>query len=160
MEFSAEIAALLGDWQGVNHLWLAPNTPPDLSETVAHTTTVMHDGLLELSYSWAFQDQPQEGRLVLSEDDDHTHVKAVWMDSWHMANSFMVLEGAITEKGVIALNGSYAAPPGPDWGWKIQLEPLNANSFKLLMFNVTPKGKEALAVEVTYVHPNGEKASS
>jgi hypothetical protein len=43
--------------------------------------------------------------------------------------------------------GSYAAPTGPDWGWRIALRAESRDAFTLLMYCITPDGQEALAVE-------------
>jgi len=42
--------------------------------------------------------------------------------------------------------GSYAAPPGPDWGWRTVIEIPDDDSFRMVMYNVSPEGKEELAV--------------
>lgn len=54
------------------------------------------------------------------------------------------------ERGVIDVRGSYAAPPGPDWGWRFIIAPAQM-SLGLVMYNITPAGQEALAVEASYV---------
>ena len=61
----------------------------------------------------------------------------------------MILSGTAQADGSLAVTGSYAAPPGPDWGWRITLQPLD-NQFKLLMHNVTPDGEAMLAVETLF----------
>lgn len=51
---------------------------------------------------------------------------------------------------IVDARGTYAAPPGPDWGWRIVIEPESRDGFRMLMFNITPNGEEALAVQATY----------
>ena len=48
------------------------------------------------------------------------------------------------------MRGSYAAPPGPDWGWRIAIRPGDGSALAIVMHNVTPGGEEAVAVEATY----------
>ena len=62
----------------------------------------------------------------------------------------MACEGAVEPDGAIAVRGSYAAPPGPDWGWRIVIRPAGKPALHIVMYNVTPGGQEALAVEATY----------
>jgi hypothetical protein len=53
---------------------------------------------------------------------------------------------------VVALRGTYAAPSGPDWGWRIDLIP-TAATLRVVMHNVFPAemgGQEAIAVEAEY----------
>ena len=54
--------------------------------------------------------------------------------------------GSATD-GTIALRGSYAAPPGPDWGWRIEIatEPL-----RIKHTNIFPGGEEGPAAEGVY----------
>jgi hypothetical protein len=48
------------------------------------------------------------------------------------------------------VRGSYAAPPGPDWGWRITLAATATSEIEISMFNIDPNGKEELAVRATY----------
>lgn len=78
-------------------------------------------------------------------------VTAVWVDSWHMASKAMVCEGSSgLGGGRVELRGTYAAPPGPDWGWRTVLDPGDGNTFRMVMYNVSPDGNEDLAVEAVY----------
>jgi len=73
-----------------------------------------------------------------------------WIDTWHMSDKVMACQGRPKERGVIDVRGSYAAPPGPDWGWRIIIAPAQM-SLGLVMYNITPAGQEALAVEASDV---------
>lgn len=151
----AELSQLIGKWQGTNQLWLFPGDPVRLSHSLAEIRAISHDQFTELRYTWAEDGQPQEGQIILGQPSDSTQVKAVWLDTWHMAHQFMVCEGEIDENGAIWVKGSYAAPPGPDWGWKIALVPEGQDAFRFLMYNITPEGEEFLAVEVAYTRQPG-----
>ena len=39
---------------------------------------------------------------------------------------------------VLRLNGSYAAPTGPDWGWQIHSHPGEGKGGRIPMHNVVP----------------------
>ena len=62
----------------------------------------------------------------------------------------MQLTGKTKPDGSAVVDGSYAAPPGPDWGWRITIQPLENEQFKLIMHNVTPDGAAMLAVEAVF----------
>jgi hypothetical protein len=50
------------------------------------------------------------------------------------------------------VRGKYAAPPDPDWGWRIDVQP-GGRTLRVVMHNVWPEaqgGKEELAVEAVY----------
>lgn len=141
---------LLGAWRATNRLWLAPDEPVRESESLA---TIRHLGrkqLAEIEYSWAFDGKPQEGRIIVCQDPGSHAVKAVWFDSWHMRNDFMSFQGGVDPTGVVALKGVYAAPPGPDWGWEILIEPALQGAFRLSMYNIPPGEGKELAVEANY----------
>ena len=73
-----------------------------------------------------------------------------------MDHTLMVCRGDIDATSLNLL-GTYAAPPGPDWGWRIVIRQSEAGSFILQMFNLAPDnqgrvdGKGDLAVE-THFH--------
>ena len=144
-----ELNDLIGKWQGTNQLWLFPGEPVRESESLAEIGTMQQEQFTEIRYSWAADGKSQDGRILLGQAADDGIVKAVWFDTWHMANQFMVCEGNV-EDGIVSVKGSYAAPPGPDWGWQIDIEPQGMNAFHLLMYNITPDGEKFLAVEVAY----------
>jgi hypothetical protein len=62
----------------------------------------------------------------------------------------MACDGPGPKKATISVRGSYAAPPGPDWGWRIEITPDNNRKLRIVMFNIQPDGQEALAVEASY----------
>ena len=51
---------------------------------------------------------------------------------------------------MIDLRGSYRVPSSPDWGWRTVIEPGESDTLRLIMYNVTPDGREELAVEATF----------
>jgi hypothetical protein len=78
-------------------------------------------------------------------------VSAHWIDSWHTGTAAIAFAG--TSTGVaLSVRGTYPTPPGPDWGWRIDLAADDA-ALRVVMFNVWPAdqgGKEELAVEAVY----------
>lgn len=136
---------IVGAWKGTNRLWLSPTDPVRVSETSAVVSLAGRGRFLSIAYTW-FEDEPQEGLLVLGQQGDVVH--AFWIDSWHNGNRIMPCEGTVSADDQVSLRGSYPAPPGPDWGWRLVIEP--GAPFKLMMFNITPDGVEMLAVEAVY----------
>lgn len=150
------LGRLVGDWRAISRLWLSPDDPVRESESLAAIRAVGRDQFNELEYSWAFDDRPQVGRLILGQDPGSHAVKAVWFDSWHMKNDFMVCLGGVDPTGVVAVKGEYAAPPGPNWGWEILIEPDAQGGFSLSMYNIPPNGEPELAVEARYTRVAGD----
>jgi hypothetical protein len=150
MSVPERIANLAGQWMGTTTLWLSPTEPARESDTTMFVVLVAQGRFAALHYRWAFEGEPQDGLLVVGGTSERDAVHAFWIDSWHMGDEFMVCEGAVDLEGKVRLEGSYAAPPGPDWGWQIDLLPGPDGVFQLLMYNITPGGEAALAVEATY----------
>ena len=76
-------------------------------------------------------------------------IAAIWIDSWHMNDKLMVCRGVVDSSGRLSVRGPYEAPPGPDWGWRIEVTP-GDTGLTIAMWNVTPEGEESRAVEATY----------
>jgi len=150
MSAVAHLADLAGDWAGSSLLWLRPDEPVRESETTACVGMVARGQFLTIHYTWAEEGEPQDGLLLFGAGSKPDAVSAVWVDSWHMGSKFMVCEGAARADGTLSATGSYEAPPGPDWGWRIELEPVHPDSFRIIMFNILPDGTEARAVEASY----------
>jgi hypothetical protein len=148
------LTACAGNWLGTSTL---QDTHAGSAETAPSAVTVTPgpDGQVRLEYTWAYQGRPQHGSLLLRRDG--ATVTATWMDSWHTGGQPMACAGPLGP--ALSVRGSYAAPPGPDWGWRIDLV-IDCDTLRLVMFNVWPVeqgGKEELAVEAVYTR--GEERS-
>lgn len=139
-----------GKWQGRNSLWLYPGDPVHESDSTAEVGMTQNGQYTEIAYSWAYDGDPQVGRLFIGQPAEDGAVKAVWFDSWHLRDSFMVFKGTGDGHGSVTLDGSYPAPEGPDWGWQIAIEPAMNGNFTLRMYNIPPGVEKVLAVEVEY----------
>lgn len=135
--------ALLGDWSGEKSLWFDPKAAPHAVS--ASTLSIAPEALgkfLALRYRWSFEDKPQEGLLLVGNDNAKDAVSVAWVDSFHSSGSVMQCTGSACDDGFEVL-GSYAAPPGPDWGWSIALRIVDARRLEVAMHNIEPgKGPE------------------
>lgn len=150
MSALATLTDLSGKWHGTNLLWLSYDEHVRKSESLAEIKTTAQEQFSEIRYSWAYEGQPQEGFLFLGQANEEKIVKAVWFDTWHMRDQFMVCEGGIETNGEVSIQGTYAAPSGPDWGWQIVIEPKFNDKFRFLMYNISPEDEKMPAVEVEY----------
>lgn len=141
---------LSGIWTGTNRLWMMPTDPALESPTTLTISTAAQDKFALWRYTWIYDGDPKEGLLLFSRRPQAGKVQAAWIDSWHMDTVMMVMEGTVDAGGRVSLLGHYAAPPGPDWGWRIELEAPSGTSVRLLMFNITPDGEAYPAVEAVY----------
>jgi GrpB-like predicted nucleotidyltransferase (UPF0157 family) len=150
MSISTNLDKLAGNWTGVSHLWLAPDQTARVSDSTASVAVIAQGKYLSFRYTWADESLPQEGLLLVGLEGQDNLVRAVWIDSWYMGGKLMFCDGGIDSLGGLSLQGSYAAPPGQNWGWRITIEPGEGNTLDLCMVNIHPEGKEELAVKANY----------
>jgi hypothetical protein len=139
-----------GSWRGVNRL-NDPNTSQWVeSESTAVVTPVLSGRFVRIDYTWLYEGKTQEGSLLLGYDSNAHQNTAHWIDSWHMGELMMALQGSKESTGDIDVRGAYSAPPSPDWGWRIRIKIDNSTQLSILMFNISPEGQEYPAVEINY----------
>jgi hypothetical protein len=140
-------SALVGEWHGTKQLYLEPPpAAPKLSHAALTVTSIAGGNFLQFNYTWTFDDEQQTGVLLFGYDDEHA-ASAAWVDSFHMSSKIFLCTGTVAECAA-QMRGSYAAPPGPDWGWTIAIRSISATEFQILMHNISPEGQEDLAVQI------------
>lgn len=142
------LLGLAGQWTGHKQV-LLPGEAPHESPSSLRIAPVVRGRFVELMYSWAFDDTPQEGVLLVGYEPAEQAVTAVWADSWHMGDAVMLCRGQTDADGSIVVRGSYRVPDGPDWGWRMVLEPADS-ALRIEMYNVAPDGAELLGVVARY----------
>jgi hypothetical protein len=151
MSLPPRFANLSGEWKGTKRLYLNGESGPEkLSGSHATIAKAVRSTFLLVDYSWRFEKDPHEGVLLLGYEEKQNLATAAWGDSWHTGKKIMHCTGAIDADGVFSVRGSYEAPPDPDWGWRIALKIQAADSIALVMHNISPEGKEALAVKAEF----------
>jgi hypothetical protein len=138
----------LGAWSGTKQVWLYPGAEAMVSASTAQVSTAAQGQFLVLSYAWEAEGEPQDGMILFPPETGEGAAKGVWLDSWHVKDELMVC-AATGEGGTVTLSGSYPAPEGPDWGWRIEIGGPDG-SLVVRMTNITPQGEEALAVLAEY----------
>ncbi len=149
MSHLAMLQSLTGEWSGTSKLWLSPAEPPRSCITHATVAEVATGKFVRIDYTWEYEGKPQAGSLLCGYDSKQRKATAVWVDGWHMGDKYMPCDGTVDESH-IDVRGSYEAPPGPDWGWRTVVECESGESFRLIMYNISPDGNEELAVEAAY----------
>ena len=151
MNIPAALEPLIGvAWAGHGSLWFNPKEPPVATfSSRASIEAVAQANVVEIVYTWAYEDDPQEGVLLIGERESG-ELESSWLDSWHMADSFMISRGRAEPDGKVSVLGSYAAPPGPDWGWRTAIEIVHSNEWLLRMYNIQPGGSDELAFEIRF----------
>jgi len=149
-EARAQLGNLVGEWSGTKKLWMMPDTPAVECKSTAVITPEAGGRVIAVRYTWESDGQPCEGIVLVRMATSPSDADLVWMDSWHQPDVFMLCPAEDDAQLLIAGRGSYAAPPGPDWGWRIALQSQGPDDFRIVMHNITPEGREELAVEAVY----------
>ncbi len=150
MAIPDSLRGLAGDWTATYRLYEAASVAAQEPASTVSVTPAAGGRFLRIDYTWTYQNKPQEGSLLIGCDGTGKPAHAVWIDSWHMSDAFMIIKGLITTAQALDVRGSYPAPPGPDWGWRTVIEPRGPNVFDMVMWNITPDGREEIAVEAEY----------
>ena len=143
-------ASWQGSWTGTSRLEDPHSNLREESPSTATVLPILGGRFGRLDYTWAYRGQPQEGSMLVGLDGQTGELSLHWIDSWHMNDKIMVCVGRVDDSGAINVKGSYAAPPGPDWGWRIVITTTDG-SLGVVMNNIWPDGREELAVEAFYV---------
>lgn len=155
MQVPENLSKLVGQWKGNYRLyltWLEESIFE--SETNALVDFTAKGRFLKIEYDWSHQEKAHEGLILLGKDKTSEKIIAFWIDSFHLSDKYMVSEGDFDENGNPSLKGFYSVPGHPDWGWRTVFDFHAENSFKIIMYNVSPEGVEELAVEAVYTKIN------
>lgn len=139
---------LLGKWEGTSRLFHEGDIYD--SQSTAEIRTVGQEQFVSIAYAWEIEGEAQDGRITYLSKMKDQPTKATWLDSWHMRDSIMFCEATENQEGTVLLNGSYPAPAGLDWGWRIEVGSDRGGLLLIRMFNISPTGQEELAVQAEY----------
>lgn len=149
MKFDEWQLGLIGDWRGTKHLYLEPPpAPPVSSPSNLSVRPVAGGSFLQFNYDWAHEGAEQAGLLLFGCDEENA-ASAAWVDSFHMSAKVWPCAGTCAD-GCAELRGTYAAPPGPDWSWRIAIRLVSPNELTIVMHNISPEAQEDLAVQIGY----------
>jgi hypothetical protein len=138
-----------GTWRGTNTLQDPHTGRPEESPSTLTVTPVLGGRFVRLDYTWGYRGEPQEGSLLVGFDPKTGEVSGHWIDTWHMGRIAMTCLGSSPVEGKNSIRGSYAAPPGPDWKWRIETT-TSDDTLRITHTNIDPDGKEELAAEGVY----------
>lgn len=151
MSIPENFKKLAGKWRGTNLLyttWIVEN-PVSESDSSCIVEFAANEKFLKIEYDWIFENEKQNGLLLIGSEKDLGKAQAIWVDSWHMSDKFMICEGKYAGDSIL-MKGFYKVPNHTDWCWRTDIVFSDENSFKIIMYNVSPEGEEDLAVEAIY----------
>jgi hypothetical protein len=138
-----------GRWQATYQLRDPENRLADDSVSDATVVGMLGGRFVRVDYRWSYKGEAQEGTMLIGANRATGAVTLAWADTWHNSDTLMICAGAVRDDGTVDVLGSYAAPPGPDWGWRTQIR-AEPDRFHLVMYNIAPDGLETVAVDADY----------
>lgn len=154
---SAICSQFIGQWQGTSSLFLNQNNPSRFdSTTKLNVNRAMNQRFMEFDYSWQHDQKEQHGVILIGSELKPGELCATWSDSWHQDKEIMSCHGQLETEKDLTVEGNYAAGDGPEWHWRIHLQLLNQNQLIMTMFNISPDGREELAVEAHYTRATNQ----
>ena len=144
------LSELTGNWRGSGTLFTPWRTPAETEYDSTAFISQVARYILKVEYTWEADGAQQDGLMLVSEIKKDGSFSSAWVDSWHQSETFLLSKGTRGPGGDITLLGTYPAPPDPDWGWKTIIRALSDADLELLMYNISPDGKEEIAVHNTY----------
>ena len=141
------LASLVGGWTGTSKLWLEPDNLADESPVLGSITLVLAGRFAIYLYQGSIEGEPQHGMFTFGYNTTLEQYEASWVDSFHNNTGIMFCVGSAKENGFSVL-GSYPDPTGgPDWGWRTQVELIDADHLIITAYNIHPEYGEAKATE-------------
>jgi hypothetical protein len=144
------LIASAGTWQGTTTLQDPGNIEPETTSSTVTVTPLLDGRFVRLDYTWSYRGTPHAGSLLIGCQKKAGTLSMHWIDSWHNGDNVMALAGRGETASLLSVRGSYAAPPGPDWGWTIAVTPESDGALRIVMHNISPEGQAFLAVEGEY----------
>lgn len=147
----AQLATLVGAWEGTATTWAEPGAPPDVSPWRV-TIGPMLDGLFFEQRHWGrIGAREFEGMIVYGFDRPRGLHTATWFDSFHTGTAQLVSEGPPPSDAATVLDVRgrfYVKEVDAYWGWRTVLRTPADGVLRIEMAVGEPEGTESPAVLV------------
>lgn len=138
---------LVGEWQGNAKTWFEPGKLADESPIAGSIRSVLDGRFVIFEYEGGIMGKTMLGSFLFGYNLQRKKFEGNWIDSFHNGTNMMHCEGERSENG-FWVSGNYDAPEGPPWGWRTEVDISEADRLVITMYNITPQGEEAKAVEM------------
>jgi Protein of unknown function (DUF1579) len=139
------LSALRGEWHGAYRVWLAPGQLTVDCPSTLRAEPVLEGRFVRLDYTWSIDGAAQAGQMLVGPGP-----QMAWVDLWHNGGQIMFCEAVRgADDGEFNVLGAYGLPEGR-CGWRTTIEAPEPDVVVVTMWNISPDGAEAKAVEAAY----------
>ena len=144
------LTQLVGSWKGQTRTWFMPGELADESTWEGTFRLVLSGRFLMHEYSGSLQGNPLEGIALIGFNEQRQRFEMAWVDSFHNGQAIMFSVGGAKGDPFTVLGSFPDFSGGPDWGWRTQIDLLDADHLTIRHYTITPQGEEGLGVETVY----------
>jgi hypothetical protein len=141
------LSQLAGGWTGTSKLWLEPDKLADESPVLGTITLILEGRFAIYLYQGSIEGEAQHGMFTVGYNTLTDQYEASWVDSFHTNTAIMFCTGSTIENGFQVLGGYPDPTGGPDWGWRTEVELVDADHLVITAYNIHPEYGEAKATE-------------
>lgn len=149
------LKGLVGSWEGTTTTWFEPGSQPDVSPMRGTIRPLPGSRFVIHEYQSSIGGEGFQGIVIYGFNTLTNAFEMAWADSFHMSTNIMFSTGPGLENGFSVL-GSYKVDPAQEaWGWRVQVERVDADHLTITSFNILPDGQEYKGVETLYTRVSG-----
>lgn len=145
-----DLARMAGEWEGRYRLWFEPDQLASESTQRGSLRSVLDGRFLLHEYRWEYEGKTLDGIALYGYHIDARAWESAYVDSFHTGTSILFSTAPADAAHFAALGHYGDGQGGPDWGWRTEIEQPDDDHLVITMYNITPGGEEAKAVEVRY----------
>ena len=143
------LESIVGTFDAKVSMWMAPNTPPQVSSGTSTNAWVLGNRYVEQKYEGTFAGQPFDGIGYAGYDNVLKQYVGTWMDN--MGTGIMTSKGHADAPGVIVSKATMSDPmTGRSSSMREKLTIKDADTHVMEMWDPGPNGKEVKIMEITY----------